>query len=204
MNYRKERIVIGLVGPMAGGKGVLAQHFAVNGFHYQSLSDRVREEADRRGLVRTRVVLQDVGNDLRFRYGPCILAERTVAMIPDDVTMIVIEGIRNHGELIYLREVLDAVIIGVNAPAELRLQWYLKRAVERGEDGVTEDDFWKADARDRGEGETIFGQQGAQCMRMVDYRIQNDGSDRIFREGERIIQERFGILLEGRTKGKEN
>jgi len=169
-------IIIGLVGPIASGKGVIAEHLRIMDYTYQSLSDRVREETIRLGLESSRVNLQNVGNQLRKQYGPAVLAERTVKLLKSTKENTVIDSIRNPSELSYLRNNLKAIIIGVDAPEELRLKWYLDRARERGEDPATSKDFFTANLRDLGIGEDQSGQQVSACLAMADYIIHNTGS----------------------------
>ncbi len=199
----KKRVVIGLVGPISGGKGFLGEYLANHGFFYTSTSDRVREEADRRGLPRIRENLQNIGNELRTIFGGAVLVERSLLLIPTKAKLVVIDGIRNPGEVLFVKEQMNGVIIGVDAPVELRLKLYLERARKRGEDGTTEADFWKANNRDLGIGEDALGQQGKATFELSDHVIENDGTQRMVQECNAWLRRRFGLDLEGKTKGKE-
>ena len=53
---------VALTGYMGTGKGVISEKLKAQGYKYISLSDMIREEADKRGLEHTRENLQDVGN----------------------------------------------------------------------------------------------------------------------------------------------
>lgn len=198
-----KRIVIGLVGPISGGKGFLGEYLAGRGFFYTSTSDRVREEADRRGQPKIREILQNIGNDLRTTFGVAVLVERSLLLIPEETEMVVIDGIRNPGEVLFVKEQMGGVIIGVDAPVELRLKLYLERAKRRGEDGATEADFWQANNRDLGIGEDALGQQSKATFEMSDFVINNDGMERMMRECNKLLQEKFGIDLEGKMRGNE-
>lgn len=193
-----KRIVIGLVGPISSGKGYLGEHLGKRGFFYTSTSDRVREEADRQGLSRVRENLQNIGNELRTTFDASVLVERCLVLIPEGAGLVVIDGMRNPGEVLFVKEQLGGSIIGVDAPVELRLKWYLERAKKRGEDGVTEADFWRANNRDLGIGEDSLGQQGRTTFALSDRIIFNDGADSMVRECKEWLREKFGIELEGR------
>lgn len=193
-----KRIVIGLVGPIASGKGFLGKYLEDRGFFYTSTSDRVRDEAKRRGIDSARENLQDIGNQLREDFGVAVLVERCLILIPDETKLVVIDGMRNPGEVRFVKDKLDGQIVGVDAPVALRLKWYLERAKRRGEDGVTEADFWRANSRDLGEGENSLGQQGSKTFQMSDRVIFNDGSEGMMRECEVWLRERYGIELEGK------
>lgn len=198
-----KRTVIGVVGPIASGKGFLAEYLKSQGFFMVTLSDRLREEADRLGVARTRENLVAIGNQWRREFGSEVLAKRSVALIPEEAKQVVIDGIRNPGEIVFLRDFWNATIIGVDAAAELRLNWYLERAKRRGEDTASEAEFWKANDRDLGLGEDALGQQGKLCLELADIRMVNDGTVK-FSEGIRmVLQERLGLKLEGGSLDKE-
>ncbi len=182
------RIILGIVGPIASGKGFLAEYLEVKGFLKLTLSDRLREEADRLGMARTRENLVAIGNGWRREFGADVLAKRSVALIPKDSSRVVVDGIRNPGEITFLREFWGARIIAVDALPSLRLKWYLERAARRGEDGASEADFWKANDRDLGLGEKSFGQQGKLCLELADIRIENDGTENFLMEIQMVLQ----------------
>jgi len=171
-----EKIIIGLTGSLCSGKGTVANHLIDLGFNHQILSDRIREEIKSRGQEITRTLLQDVGNELRLTYGGAVLAERTLEIIAHTEGNIVIDGVRNPDEINFLRESLNAKIIGVHAPKEKRLEWYLERVISRGEDGKTSVDFERDDNRDFGIGEPENGQQVGKCLEMANIVLWNAGS----------------------------
>lgn len=170
-----EKIIIGLTGSLCSGKGTIANHLIELGFHHQILSDRIRDEIRSRGQEISRTLLQDVGNELRLNFGGAILAERTFEIIANLPGNIVIDGVRNPDEIDFLRNNLNAKIIGVHAPKEKRLEWYLGRAKDRGEDGKTPEAFERDDNRDFGIGEPENGQQVGKCLEMADILLWNSG-----------------------------
>jgi dephospho-CoA kinase len=198
------KIVIGLVGPMVSGKGDVGKYLKRElGFIYESLSDRVREEADARGVERFRENLVDIGNDLRETNGNAVLAKRTIELLYDQTGNVVLDGVRNPGEIDYLRREMGALIFGIDAPQEKRLEWYLDRAEERGEDSATEEDFYRADSRDYGVGEADSGQQVGRCLEMADCIIYNDGSKKQMYEGVEYFLIRHGFSPEGARRAQE-
>lgn len=190
--------IIGLVGPIASGKSVIAKYLGSQGFFVTSLSDRVREEAVRRGVEPLRSNLQDIGNDLRSQHGNSVLAELTLASLPELVEYVVVDSIRNPGELQLIKNEPNSLILGINADTNLRKKWYLDRAFARHEDSITPEDFDRADARDWGIGESDSGQRVGDCLVAADVTIHNAGDQEFLREIAReIIQGRFNIRLEG-------
>lgn len=200
-----KRTVIGLVGPISSGKSYVGKYLQNHlGFVYESLSQRVREEADRLGIPRERESLQDVGNGLREIHGVAVLAEMTVELLSGVEGNIVIDGLRNPGEIMFLKQVYDIEVLAINAPVELRLQWYLARSEERGEEAGSEERFWISNNRDLGIGEPADGQQVAACMDMADYMLQNDGSKKRLCESlEYYLIRELGLSPEGLRRSQE-
>lgn len=197
------KIVIGLVGPIASGKGVIASYLRDAGFAHQSLSDRLREEFKARGLDYGRTSLQDLGNQLREAYGNSILAEMTTAKLKGNEEYLVIDSIRNPGEIEFLRRNFGIFIIGVDASVQDRLIWYLERAKKRGEDSATPESFYAANVRDLGE-ESDSGQQVNRCLLMADAVIINrHGCEALLiKTAGELIKERFGIDPEGLRRSR--
>lgn len=112
-------LVVGLTGPNAAGKGVVASALKELGFAYHSLSDVVREEALALGRTVGRDDLIRTGNELRHRGGAGVLAERMTGRLG---SRDVVDSIRNPAEVEVLRRVPGFVLVGVWAPAELRYE----------------------------------------------------------------------------------
>ncbi len=76
-----ERTIVLLTGSKAAGKGAVSEVFQnESGFAYESLSTRVREIAARSNMPDAPIrVLQDIGNELREKFGGDILAQLTAA-----------------------------------------------------------------------------------------------------------------------------
>ena len=72
------KIVLGLTGANAAGKGEVADYLNSRGFTLYSLSNIVREEAKARSLPPKREHLIAVGNELRRDGGPSVLADRLI------------------------------------------------------------------------------------------------------------------------------
>ncbi|HCX25765.1 MAG: hypothetical protein UX08_C0012G0042 [Candidatus Collierbacteria bacterium GW2011_GWB1_45_35] len=199
-----KRTVICLVGSMVSGKGDVGKHLERElGFTYESLSDRVREEVDARGVERLRENLMDIGNDLRETNGNAVLAERTFELLRNTTGDIVIDAVRNPGEIEFLRRELGALVFGIDAPQGKRLEWYLARAEVRGEDRATPEDFYRADSRDYGVGEADSGQQVGRCLELADCIIFNDGSKKQLFEKAEYYLILNGFSPEGARRSQE-
>ncbi len=125
-----------MTGANASGKGEVAGWLAARGFRIHSLSDAVRQEARALGLSTSREDLIRVGNDMRRREGPGVLALRTLASIGHRD---VVDSIRNPAEVQVLRTLPRFVLLGIWAPESLRFDRALDRA--RPGDPTTLEEF---------------------------------------------------------------
>ena len=163
--------LIGLTGTNGAGKGEAAAYFGTKGYACFSLSDVIREELERRGEPPSRDNLIRTGNELRERFGPDVLARRTVEKIGREGRA-VIDSIRNLSEVGYLRLQGGFVLLAVDAPVAVRFA----RAAARGRDESAADleAFRKKEDLERRGGEAA--QQLEACMAAADRLIVNDGT----------------------------
>ncbi|HYA48782.1 MAG TPA: AAA family ATPase [Burkholderiales bacterium] len=173
--------LIGLTGTNGAGKGETAAFFKARGYAYLSLSDILRDELRARGLEITRDNLIRTGNELRRRFGPDILARRTMEKVSGPT---VIDSIRNVREVEYFRTQKGFVLLALDAPAEVRFARVAARG--RDESAGTLEEFRKKEEEERAGGEAA--QQLEACMALADHRILNAGTlDDLHRELERLL-----------------
>jgi dephospho-CoA kinase len=166
---KKEIRLIGLTGTNGAGKGEVAAYFTKKGYPYFSLSDLIREELQKAGKKESRNNLIKMGNQLREKYGPDILAKRIMNIITSKA---IIDSIRNPKEIEYLKKQEKFILLAVDAPPELRYERVKKRG--REESASTLQEFIKKEAEEMTNREKA--QQLQSCMKMADYFITNDSS----------------------------
>ncbi|MBT96757.1 MAG: AAA family ATPase [Candidatus Pacearchaeota archaeon] len=167
-------MIIGLTGTKGSGKGEISKNLKERGFIYSSLSDRVREEA--KGIGLTDYItkdLQDIGDKLRRKYGNSVLAKITMKNLSLEERDHVIDGIRNTGEIEYLRELGDFILIAIDSKKILRFNRIIRR--NRSSDIRTWEDFLEIDKRDLGFDKSK-GQEVKKCINEADYKINNNGN----------------------------
>jgi len=172
--------IIGITGTLASGKTSVKDFFLsrFSSSYFVSLSEIIKEELLKEGKELKRENFVEKGNELRKRYGNHVLAEVATLTLPREIEncIVIIDGIRNPGEVEYLREKFgkDFVLIGVDAPRELRF----KRMLERRKEGdpQTYQEFLEMDERDMGKNQPEYGQNVEACLKLVDYLIINDKS----------------------------
>ena len=185
----KNHIIIGVVGQIASGKGILVKYLTEKfDFVSFSLSSILHDELKKKGIKEfTRKTLQDMGDGLRRRYGDEVLAKRAINVLKAQKKgQVVIEGIRNPGEIEFLKKNLSFVLIGVKAKRELRFERLLSRA--KHWDPKTWTDFVKVDRRDIGVGQKKSGQQVGKCLAYCDYVLTNNKDFKDFqRKVEKLL-----------------
>jgi len=161
-------LVVGLTGFNAAGKGEVAARLAARGFRVHSLSDVVREEAARQGLAAEREHLIRIGNELRERFGAGVLAERILDRLG---TRDAVDSIRSPAEVRVLRRRPDFVLVGIDAPVELRFRRSLARG--RAGDPRTIEEFLRREAEENTA--VAHAQQLEATFRLSDRLLANDG-----------------------------
>ncbi|OGV68188.1 MAG: hypothetical protein A2498_15065 [Lentisphaerae bacterium RIFOXYC12_FULL_60_16] len=176
-------LIIGFVGPLGSGCSFIAhglQDQLGDRAHYYKLSKYLREIAKCQGISDpTTEQLQDIGNELRHKKGLSVLAEMCIDQIRGEVRkapttwaddhVVIIDSIRNEGEVRYLRSFPNFYLFSVFAHYEERR----RRIVGPDRDLKKEEDFQRADERDQRE-DHAYGQQVASCNYLSDATIDNN------------------------------
>ena len=168
-------IVFGLTGKNASGKGTVAEILKKKNFTYHSLSDSLRDELKSLKKEETRENLIDIGNELREKGGPGVLADKLMPKLNSENNHIV-DSIRNPLEVISLRKetlLRRFFLISVDANSKLRYD----RLCSRGRIGDT--DSWEKFVEQENKEENNNDpnkQQLSRTMEMADYSIDNSGT----------------------------
>jgi dCMP deaminase len=164
---------IGFTGPNAAGKGEAIKYLVDKcRFTAFSLSDILRNELKNRSLEINRDNLISIGNEMRAKEGPGVLARMT-AMKIKNMPQAVIDSIRNPAEIEELRKSLKSfVLIGVTADVKTRYERAKSRARE-GEGFISLDEFTAKEARENSTDPNA--QQLNVCFEYTDMKIDNSG-----------------------------
>lgn len=182
----KTQHIIGITGAFGSGKSTAANFLEAKGYKKIYLSSYLEQEAKKRNLPLTRKVLQDLGNEFREKEGNGVLMEKALADVRDE-EKIVIDGLRNLGEIEELKKAKNAVVLGIVADRDIRFA-RLKNLKRR--EKLDEALFYKLDLRDLGVGEKITGLQTAFCISLADVYIDsNSGLDGFYKKLEVFLQE---------------
>jgi dephospho-CoA kinase len=165
-------ISIGLIGRNGSGKSSVCAFLYKRGFLMLSLSDRVRDEAKRRGLPLDRDTLMKVGSQLKEVHGQAVLAERSFLEAQQHGSdKVVFDSIRNKEEALFLKK-NGVVLWGIDAPLAVRYERILSR--KSATDHVDFETFQEQDER-----EALgisSGQNIDEAFNACDSVIQNDST----------------------------
>jgi dCMP deaminase len=167
------RMILGIAGLYASGKGEAVDFLVARSFVAFSLSDVIREELARRGASETRERMIEVGNALRAAEGPGALARRVLPRLSRDRNY-VIDSIRHPGEVEALRGAAQQFrLIWVDAAEPLRLARI--RARNRGGDPGSLEELRRLEGRELGSADPS-AQQLLAVRALADEVITNDGT----------------------------
>ena len=165
-------MIIGLSGKNGSGKTAVCDYLQSRGFVCYSLSDEIRREIRRTGREITREILIEVGNELRQKLGPGVLAERILSNLESDRNY-VIDSIRNPHEVEVLRNRPDFTLLALEADEALRFE----RSRSRGREGAAQTlaQFVEEEARELDSGNPA-NQQLLSTRRLADLVVTNNGT----------------------------
>ena len=165
-------MIIGLTGKNGSGKTAVSDYLKSRGFEYYSLSDEIRREIRGRGLEITREILIDVGNELREKFGPGVLAERILRNLGSDQNY-VIDSIRNPQEVEALRRRSDFTLLAIEADQKTRFE--RSRARGRESAAQTFQQFVEEETREL-DSNNPANQQLQATRQKADLVVNNDGT----------------------------
>jgi dCMP deaminase len=165
-------MIIGLTGKNGAGKTAVLEYLRSRSFEAYSLSDEIREEIRIRGKQATRELLIDVGNELREKFGPGILAIRVLRNLESDRNY-VIDSIRNPSEVQVLRSHGDFTLLAVEADVNIRFE----RSRHRGREGAAQtlQQFKEEEAREL-DSDNPASQQLHATRQKADLVVANNGT----------------------------
>lgn len=182
-------MIIGLTGRIAAGKETLTDFLRKKGFIYVKTSKVLIEELEKRDLEITRANMQDLGDEIREKYGAGGLMKILLEKIEPGKNYI-FDSLRNSGEVEFLRKnAKDFILIAVDAPQKIRFERILKR--NKPSDPKIWEEFLKIDNRDFFDETNSMGQQVGKCIELADFKIVNDSD---LKKSMKEIEEIWGKI----------
>jgi len=177
-----ENFIIGLTGSFGAGSTTTTKLLLTlkeDNFEYFSLSQFVKDKArqevggfDKLKEKEKRIILQDIGDDLRKTKSLSFLVDRIIDDIDEALKTknVVIDSIRNDEEVrILQKRFTNFFLFAIDASKKNR--WNRMKKLYADDDVQ----FNQDDKRDAGgDDQPDYGQQVSKCMRMADVLINND------------------------------
>ena len=167
--------VVGFTGPFGSGCSLAAKYLEhERKFTLIKLStalDEIWRDRNPGKEKAPRSDLQSLGDELRKDKGKAILAELAFQKVAPGSEGIVVDGIRNVGEVEWLRSEFGYrfTLVAVLTPPDVRWD---RLGTAYNDRGLTEKDFAEDDRRDSKE-DVPYGQQVALCIDQADILIDN-------------------------------
>jgi dephospho-CoA kinase len=185
-------MIIGVTGNNGSGKDTFANYLvSKKGFEHISLSDFIREETARRGIELARHNFHDVGNEMREKSGPDILAKLALDRM-DTGKNYVVTSIRNPNEVRELKAAGHFVLVAVDAPIKIRFARIIDRNRKNEKEIISFEEFKRFEA-DELESQLSSSQQIKECVAMASFNVDNDSDLESF---SRSIEDAFTQIEE--------
>lgn len=186
-------LFVGLTGYPGAGKEAVAHtlmeaaaEYGIHTYHY-SFSAPIKEENIRRGLQPFRENLHQTANEIRASLGNGAWAQFLVSLIQADLArdsypniLVIIDGIRNPGEIDQLRRIWGShfKLLAVEAPKWLREQNIASRSSFKDSLADRARDRNRASSdRESGASEPPHGLKVEVCMKQSDWEVNNSAYD---------------------------
>jgi len=165
------KIILGLVGPLASGKEV-TKRYLVDKYNAKDckFSTILRDVLNRINVPISRDTLQRVSTVLRANFGEDLLAKAIASDASSlDSEIVVIDGVRRPTDIEHLVRLPNFFLIKIDADPELRYKRLVERNENEGDDKKTFDQFLKDH---KSEADSLV----PQVMLTAKYSIDNNGS----------------------------
>lgn len=178
-----KKIIIGLVGQIAAGKGTVAEYLEnkYNARTYR-FSTILRDVLNRLHCEITRSTLQSVSTALRSVLGEDLLAKVITEDVKQDSNdIIVVDGIRRMADIKYLKDLENFILIKIIADPKIRYERLIQRTENSGDTQKTYEEFL-ADQLKEADAEIPAVMQTAQ------EELNNDGNfEELYQQIEKLI-----------------
>ena len=139
--------VIGITGTLGAGKGTIVEYLVNNlGYNHFSVREYLTEEIKKRGMPVNRDSMTNVANELRSNHSPSYIIEQLYERAVMSGSNSIIESIRTPGEIDYLENQGNFLLIAVDADPKIRYDRILIRGSST--DNISYDTFISNEKRE--------------------------------------------------------
>lgn len=177
------KVILGLVGELAAGKGTIVDYLKKNhsavSFRF---SDPLRKTLDLYDLKISRDNMQNLSTILRGNFGENLLARAMTKQAKESPKdLIVVDGVRRFTDIENFTELSEFNLVYITAEAKTRYDRYIKRNENIGDDSLSFEDF---NTKDQAEADKQVPEVGKQAK----FKIDNNGTlDQLYEQVEDIL-----------------
>jgi dephospho-CoA kinase len=179
-----EKIIFGLVGPIASGKEV-TKKYLIDKYNAKDckFSSSLRDVLNRIGVPTSRENMQRLSTILRENFGEDLLSKIIATDSRDlDAPFVVIDGVRRPTDIKDLRELPNFFLVKIDAYPELRYERMKARNENPGDENKSYENFIKDHESEADSLVPII-------MKESSYSIENNGSiDDLYKQIDEIIE----------------
>lgn len=175
------RRIIGVIGPLASGKDSVAEYIGkkLNVEVYQ-ISSELKYIAKEESIPLNRENLINLSRKLVPLHGDEYLAKRIFEKYPGNIVVV---GMRQIGQIDFLKNNSKFTLIGIDARPEIRFERVKSR--NKSGDPKTLEEFIDIEKKD--DGESV--QKISDCMRKANYLVINEGTEQeLYSKIDKIIE----------------
>lgn len=167
----ENKIIIGLVGTLASGKGAVKEYL-INKYGAKGckFSDIFRDVLNRLNIPITRDNLQKVSTSLRSDFGENLLSNTIIKDAEKlESKIVIVDGIRRFSDMDNLKKLSNFVVLAVDADSNLRYERMKIRNENEGDRNKTYEDFLKDENAEA-------DKQIPEVIKTADFIIENNGT----------------------------
>lgn len=165
------KIILGLVGPIASGKGTVCQYLKEN--HQAEIfrfSTMLRDVLNRFYLEQSRDNMQNLSQILRRTFGEDILAKTMANDAKNSqAQIIVLDGVRREADIKYLKKMPEFHLVEINADQKIRYDRITNRGENSDDTKKTFPDFQNDELQEP-------EQQIKSVAQTAQFHLNNDGN----------------------------
>jgi dCMP deaminase len=166
-------LIIGITGTLGAGKGTVVDYLIKNkNFKHFSVGDFLKQELIKNKIEVNRTNLQNIGNELREKYGPDYITQKLFERAKVENSDAIIESIRNPKEAEFIKS-QNGFLIAVVASQKTRYKRIKLRGTEK--DKVTFSEFVKQEKVEL-QSKDPNALNLPECIKMADFKITNDST----------------------------
>lgn len=178
-----QKIILGLVGDLAAGKGTIAKYLHEKyGANTYKFSTMLRDMLDRIYVEKSRENLQAISTFLRENYGQDVMSKVIAKDVEQDTgNIVVVDGIRRPTDITYLQELDGFHLVYITADQKTRWERLVTRNENPGDDKKSFEEFCRDE---QAEAESLIQKLGEKA----EVRIDNDGGiEELYKRVEDIL-----------------